>query len=95
MVDVQTMPPCSPQNAFRSAAELIYVTGVMFCVRVEHFGELAPRALDLGQVRHVGHRAAGVHVRQDRHLRRLGKNIGDFRHEMHAAEHDVVGIGLC
>ena len=32
--DVQTMPPCRPQNAFRLAAELMYVTGVMSSVSI-------------------------------------------------------------
>ena len=25
---------------------------------------------------------------------RLGQDVGDFRHEVHAAEHDVLGVGL-
>src|SRR5579875_8231 len=29
--DVQTMPPLRPQNAFRFAAEFIYVTGITAC----------------------------------------------------------------
>ena len=56
--------------------------------------ELAPRALDLGQIGHVRHRAAGVQVGQDHRLLGLGQDVGDFGHEMHAAEHDVIGVGL-
>jgi hypothetical protein len=27
LLDVQTIPPCSPQNALMAAVELMYVTG--------------------------------------------------------------------
>jgi hypothetical protein len=42
---------------------------------------------------HVGHRAAGSQVRQDDVLVRRTKNVRAFRHEVHTAEHDVVGLG--
>jgi hypothetical protein len=60
----------------------------------EHLGELAPAALDLGQVGHVGHRAAGGEVGQDGLLVGLGHDVRHLGHEMHAAEHDVLGVGL-
>ena len=62
---------------------------------VQHFVELAPAALDLGQIGHVGHRTAGGEVGQDGDLVRRGHDVGDFGHEVHAAEDDVFGIGLC
>ena len=34
-----------------------------FLVRIEHFADFAPRALDFGEIRHVRHRAAGAQVR--------------------------------
>jgi hypothetical protein len=70
------------------------VTGVIRSRRFEHFGQFAPAALDLGQVGHVGHRAAGGEVGQDGHLVGRGHDVRHFGHEMHAAEHDVFGVGL-
>jgi hypothetical protein len=55
---------------------------------VEHFAEFAPAAFDLGEVGHVGHRAAGREVGQDGDLFGLRHDVGDFGHEMHAAEDD-------
>jgi hypothetical protein len=63
-------------------------------IDVEHFAEFAPAAFDLGQIGHVGHRAAGCQVRQDGDLLGFRHDVGDFGHEMHAAENDVAGIGL-
>ena len=61
------MPPCRPQKAFRLAAELMYVTGVM-SAGVDHLAQFFPGGLDLVDGRHVGHRAAGGQVGQhDRH----------------------------
>ncbi|MPN10685.1 hypothetical protein SDC9_157982 [bioreactor metagenome] len=65
-----------------------------FLFGIQHFVQFAPAALDLGQVGHVGHRAAGGEVGQDGRLVRGGHDVGDFGHEMHAAEDDVFGIGL-
>ena len=61
---------------------------------VQHFVQFAPAALDLGQIGHVGHRTAGGEVGQDGDLVRRGHDVGDFGHEVHAAEDDVFGIGL-
>ncbi|SBT10145.1 hypothetical protein ACCAA_890024 [Candidatus Accumulibacter aalborgensis] len=63
-------------------------------IDVEYLAEFAPAALDLGQIGHVGHRAAGGEVRQDGHLFRLRHDVGDFGHEMHAAEDNVLRFGL-
>ena len=61
---------------------------------VEHFIEFAPAALDLGQIGHVGHRAAGGKVGQDGDLVGRSHDVGDFGHEMHAAENHVFRISL-
>ena len=62
-------------------------------VGIQHFADLTPRALNLGEIRHVGHRATRAHVGQDHRLLRLGQNVRHFGHEVHAAEHQVVCIG--
>ena len=56
--------------------------------------QLAPATLHLGETRHVGHGAAGGEVGQDGNLLRLGEDVCHLRHEMHAAEDDVLGVGL-
>ena len=43
-------------------------------------------------VGHVGHRAAGGEVGQDHPLVIGGEDVGALRHEVHAAEDDVVGV---
>ena len=53
---------------------------------------LAPADLELIRRRHVGHRAAGGQVGQHDLLVRRAKNVGALGHEVHAAEHDVVGL---
>jgi hypothetical protein len=63
-------------------------------VGIEHLAEFAPGALDFRDVGHVRHRAAGCHVGQDGDLSGLGQDVRDFGHEMHPAEHDVLGVGL-
>ena len=65
-----------------------------YFIRVQHFIQLPPAALDLGQVGHVGHRTAGREVGEDGDLFRLGHEVGDFGHEVHAAEDDELGVGL-
>jgi hypothetical protein len=70
------------------------VTGVTCWIDVQHFAQFAPAAFDLGQIGHVGHRAAGGEVGQDGDLFRFRHDVGDFGHEMHAAEDDVFGVGL-
>ncbi len=54
-------------------------------------GERLPALLDLVDVGHVGHRAAGVEVGQDHALVVAGEHVGRLGHEVHAAEHDVGG----
>ena len=49
--------------------------------------------LELVGIGHVGHRAAGRKVWQDHLLMRARQDVGALRHEVHAAEHDVVGLG--
>ena len=54
--------------------------------------EHLPRLLDLIDVGHVGHRAAGVEVGEDHLLVVAGEDVGRLGHEVHAAEDDVVGL---
>ena len=62
--------------------------------RYAHLREIVPAHLELFDVGHVGHRTAGGEVRQD-HLLMVGaEHVGALRHEMHAAEDDVVGVGM-
>ncbi len=55
--------------------------------------ERLPCLLDLVQVGHVGHRAAGVEVREDHLLVVGGQHVGRLGHEVHAAEDDELGLG--
>ena len=52
---------------------------------------LVPRLLDLVDVGHVGHGAAGVEVGEDDPLVVAGEHVGRLGHEVHAAEDDVGG----
>ena len=54
--------------------------------------ERFPASFHLRDLRHVGHRAAGVQVRQDDLLFIAAEHIGALRHEVNAAEHDVLGV---
>ena len=54
--------------------------------------ELIPAFLHLVDVCHVGHGAAGGQVGQGHTLLGGGEDIGGFSHEVHAAEHDMVGV---
>jgi hypothetical protein len=56
--------------------------------------ERLPRLFDLVDVGHVGHGAAGVEVGEDHVLVVGGEHVGRLGHEVHAAEHDVVGLGV-
>ena len=59
--------------------------------------QVLPRGLDLADLGHVRHRAAGGEVGKD-HGGRVGReDVGGLGHEVHAAEHDVrraVGGGV-
>ena len=104
---MQTTPPCSPQNALMDAAELMYVTGMTALSRCRQLSsfppvlplppnllKIAPAHLELLGLGHVGHRAAGGQVRQN-HLLMIGaQHVGAFGHEVHAAEHDELGVGM-
>ena len=57
-----------------------------------HLLELFPAGFQLLRLGHVGHRAAGGQVRQDDLLMRRAEDVRAFRHEVHAAEDDVVGV---
>ena len=54
--------------------------------------QLFPAGVDVLGVGHVGHRAAGGHVRQYHLLVRRAEDIGGFRHEVDAAEYDELGL---
>ena len=54
--------------------------------------EFAPRDRKLVGGRHVGHGTAGGEVGQDHPLVRQRQHVGALGHEVHAAEHDVVGL---
>ena len=58
-----------------------------------HPGQALPGLLDILHDRHVGHRAAGLEVGKDHGLPRLPEDIGRLGHEVHAAEHDELGLG--
>ena len=63
-------------------------------VDAEHLLEIAPAHLELIGIGHVGHRAAGGEVRQDHLLMRRAQHVGALGHEVHAAEHDELGVGM-
>ena len=56
--------------------------------------ELLPGVFHLRDLGHVGHRAAGVQIRQNHLLVGTRQNIGGLGHEVHAAEDDVASLGL-
>ena len=60
-------------------------------LHVDDSGEGVPALLDLLEVGHVGHGAAGVQVGQDDPLVGPGEHVGRLGHEVHAAEDDVGG----
>ena len=51
-----------------------------------------PANLHLLKVRHVGHGAAGVQVRENHRLVIAAQNVGALCHEVYAAEDDVLGL---
>ena len=54
-------------------------------------GQGVPRLFDRVDVGHVGHGATGVEVGEDHLLVVGGEDVGRLGHEVHTAEHDVVG----
>ena len=71
----------------------MYVTGMIAdSLEVQRLAELLPAGEDLGLVGHVGHRAAGGQVGQDHALVIAGQDVGALRHEVDAAEDDVVRL---
>ena len=56
--------------------------------------ELFPAIQCLIEVGHVSHRATGAEVREDDSDLWPGENVGGLGHEVHAAEDDVLGLGL-
>ena len=78
-------------NALMAAVEFMYVIGTTRVAELAR--ERVPRLLHVGDVGHVGHRAAGAQVGQDHALVRLRQDVGALGHEVHAAEHDEVRVG--
>ena len=60
---------------------------------VDDVAERVPRLFDRVDVGHVGHRAAGVQVGEDHLLVVAGEHVGRLGHEVHATEHDELGVG--
>ena len=60
---------------------------------VGHPGQLVPGLFHLVDVGHVGHRAAGVQIGEHHLLVVAGQDVGRLGHEVHTAEHDVLGFG--
>jgi len=98
LLDVQTMPPCRPQNAFEARGR-IDIRHRREVIGVNDFAQVLPGRFDLVDRRHIGHRAAGGHVRQKspatplatplgQLLRPVRQNVRRLGHEMHAAKHD-------
>ena len=56
--------------------------------------QLVPAGEDVFRRRHVGHRAARGEVGQDDLLVGAAEHVGALGHEVHAAEDDVVGLGM-
>jgi hypothetical protein len=63
-------------------------------VGVQHAAELFPALAHLDQVGHVRHLAARGEVRQHHGALAVGDDVRDLGHEVHAAEHDELGIEL-
>ena len=59
-----------------------------------HLTEFRPARFELVDRGHVGHRAAGGEVGQDDLLVRRREDVGALRHEVNAAEHDELGLGM-
>lgn len=85
------VPPCLPVKALMSAEEFMYETGTVTSA-ICGVGEHVPALGDLLGGGHVGHRTAGREVGEDDLLRRAGQDVRGLRHEVHAAEHDVLGL---
>ena len=62
--------------------------------RDAHLFQLAPADIELIPGGHVGHRAACCEVWQHDFLMRRAEDVGALRHEVHAAEHDELGLAL-
>ena len=97
LADVQTMPPCRPQNAFRSAAELTYVIGIRSAVSItspscsQQSSTCSMSAMSASEqpAAMVGqdHRHA-LAVAAGQPLRPIGQDVGRLGHEMDAAKGD-------
>ena len=53
-----------------------------------------PAFLDLADLRHVCHGAAGIQIGQDHLLSAAREHVGALRHEVHATKDDVLRIGF-
>ncbi len=91
--EVHTAPPWRPTKAFERGGG-VHVGDRDEAVDVDDTGEVVPRLLHLVDVRHVGHGAACVEVGKQHALVVAGQDVGRLRHEVHAAEHDELGVGL-
>ena len=56
--------------------------------------QFRPADLELIGRRHVGHRTAGGQIRKDDLLVRHREDVRALGHEVHAAEHDVIGARM-
>ena len=56
--------------------------------------ERLPTGFNLGDLGHIGHGAAGIQIGQDHLLAIAAQHIGALGHEVHAAEDDVLCIGV-
>ena len=60
----------------------------------EHLLQIGPALFELIRRGHVGHRTAGGEIGQDHLLVRAAQDVGTLGHEVHAAKHDELGVGM-
>ena len=84
------MPLFRPQNAFERGGR-VHVGNRDDSIDAKRF-QRGPAALNVADVRHISHGAAGFQVRQDHGLFSTGEDICRLRHEVDSAEQDDLGI---
>ena len=92
--DVQTAPPVLADERLDAGRGVDVRERPTIELATPSCDQLAPRHGELIGLGHVCHRAAGGKIREDHLLVRRRENVGALSHEVHAAEHDVVGVGV-
>ena len=93
-LSIRTRAHCAPVSTHKGfqGCRRVHVGNGDNSLGIRYLGELSPSLFNLIEISHVGHRAAGVQIRQNDLLVVGGQDVGGLGHEVDATKYDDLGL---